>query len=113
MSMLRAFLLLATVAIFGVTFIAVEAQGYNWPAVYFGDLIAADWRSQFNTDFLIHLFLLALWIAWRHRFSGIGFVFGFFSIFWGGMFTFPYLLVETYRARGDARAILLGARAGP
>ncbi|AFY39649.1 hypothetical protein Lepto7376_3446 [[Leptolyngbya] sp. PCC 7376] len=108
MTVLRTFLIFSTVAIFGVTIYAVIGQGFNWPAVYFGDLLYLNWRSQFNTDFLIHLFLLGTWISWREGFSAKGFVFGFLSIFLGGMFGFPYLLYATYQAQGNPKEILLG-----
>jgi len=107
---LRLFLAASTVAIFAITIFAVVAAGVNWPAVYFGDLVRMDWRSQFNADFLIHLFLLATWISWREGFTAKGFLYGFLSIFLGGMFGFPYLLVATYKAQGDPRRILLGVR---
>jgi hypothetical protein len=112
MAILRAFLGLATFVIFAVTISAVAAGGINWPAVFFGDLLNFDWRSQFNTDFLIHLLLFATWIAWREGFTPLGYLFGFFSIFWGGMFGFPYLLFATYKAGGDPRALVLGVHDG-
>jgi hypothetical protein len=34
-----------------------------------------------------------------------------YSIFMGGMFGFPYILVATYQAGGDPRKILLGVHA--
>ena len=111
MALLRIFLVLSTILIFAVTIYAVVTKGINWPAVYFGDLLALDWRSQFNADFLIHLFLLATWISWREGFTMKGYIFGFLSIFLGGMFGFPYLLHATYKANGDAAAILLGVHA--
>lgn len=108
MTLLRIFLVISTVLIFAVSIYAVVTKGINWPAIYFGDLLHLGWRSQFNTDFLIHLFLLATWIIWREGFTNKGFVFGFLSIFMGGMFGFPYLLYATYKANGDPKAILLG-----
>ena len=107
----RLFLIGSTIMIYTVTAFAVATVGFNWPVVFFGDLIGLDWRSHFNADVLIHLFLLATWIAWREGFTPLGFVFGFLSIFMGGMFGFPYLLVATYRANGDPRRILLGVHA--
>ncbi len=108
MNRLRIFLLLSAVIIYLVTILASFAQGINWPAVYFGDILNLDWRSQFNTDFLIHLFLLATWVSWREGFTLKGYVFSFLSIVMGGMFGFPYLLMTTYQAKGDPREILLG-----
>lgn len=110
MPSLRAFLLLSTVVIFAVTGYAVAAGGINWPVVFFGDLVELDWRSQFNADFLIHLILLATWVSWREGFSAKGHLFGFLSIFMGGMFGFPYLLHAIYKAGGDPRRVLLGIR---
>lgn len=72
------------------------------------DLIAMSWRSQFDTDFLIYLLLGATWISWREGFTLKGHVFGFLSVFLGGMFSFPYLLHTTYTANGNPKAILLG-----
>ena len=112
MTPLRIFLGFSTIAIFTVTFFALVAGGINWPVVYFGDLLVLDWRSQFNTDFLIHLFLLGTWISWREGFSIKGFIFGFLSIFLGGMFGFPYLLYATYQAEGSQKKILLGIHNG-
>ncbi len=96
--------------IYVVTIYAVATKGINWPAVYFGDILYLDWRSQFNTDFLIHLFLLATWISWREGFTVKGFIFGFLSIFWEGMFGFPYILYATYKAKGEPKEILLGVQ---
>ncbi|MEM9302441.1 MAG: hypothetical protein AAGE01_10045 [Pseudomonadota bacterium] len=108
MSPLRAFLLLTTIIIYAVTVITVQTLGFNWPAVFFSDLITPGWRSQFNADFLIHLLLLATWVAWREGWTAKGYIFGFLSIFMGGMFGFPYILYATYQANGDPKATLLG-----
>ena len=111
MTFLRIFLIVCTVLIFAITLLATRELGGNWPAVFFGDLLNLDWRSQFNFDFLVHLFLLATWIAWREGFTIKGYFFAFLSIFMGGMFGFPYLLFATYAANGDPGRILLGVDA--
>jgi hypothetical protein len=111
MTSLRTLLLISTVIIFAISIYALITKGANWPAIFFGDLIYLDWRTQFNTDFLIHLFLLATWVSWREGFTTKGFIFGFLSIFMGGMFGFPYLLHATYKASGDPKKILLGVHA--
>lgn len=111
MNNLRLFLALSTIIIYAITVYAVIYYGFNWPAVYFGDLFALNWRSQFNADFLIHLFLLATWVSWREGFTVKGHIFGFLSIFMGGMFGFPYILYATYKANGDPKGILLGIHA--
>ena len=67
MTALRGFLAFSWVLIMGVTIYAVSQIGFNWPAVFFGDLFGNEWRSQFNTNFLIHLFLLCAWVYWREE----------------------------------------------
>lgn len=109
MTVLRLFLLVSTVVIYGLTYSAVAAQGVNWPAAAFGDIIALNWRSQFDVDFVLHLLLLATWVSWREGFSGKGHVYAVLSIVMGGMFSFPYLIHAIYAAKGDPKAILLGA----
>ncbi len=108
MKAVRYFLAFSIVIIYAVTILAIKDTGFNWPIVYFGDLLNLDWRSQFNTDFLIHLFLLATWISWREGFTPKGHIFGFLSIFMGGMFGFPYILIAIYTAKGDPKKLLLG-----
>jgi len=109
MTNFRVFLALSWVLIMGITLYAVSQLGYNWPAVFFTDLVGNEWRSQFNTDFLIHLFLLCAWIYWREESKVKGAVYGFLSIFLGGMFGFAYLLFHTFKANGNMKAILLGS----
>lgn len=112
MTSLRVFLLFSTVLIYGMTLIASVYHGLNWPAVVIEDLAALNWRSQFDTDFLVYLLLGATWISWREGFTPKGYAFGFLSVFLGGMFTFPYLLLATYQAGGNSKCVLLGIHAG-
>lgn len=74
--------------------------------VALSDVLALDWRTQFDVDFLVHLFLLATWIIWREGGGLKAYVYGFLSIVMGGMFSFPYLLLATYRAQGKPQALL-------
>lgn len=108
MKILQWFLLVSTVVIYVITVLAILSSGFNWPAVLFGDLMSLNWRSQFDVDFLIHLFLLATWVSWREGFTTKGFIFGFLSIIMGGMFGFPYILIATYKSHGDPKKLLLG-----
>ena len=111
MNGLKLFLIASTVMIYGVTVLAVQAEGFFWPAVYFGDLAEFNWRTQFNADFLVHLFLLATWISWREGFTPKGFLLGFLSIFMGGMVGFPYILWAIIKSGGDPKKTLLGVHA--
>ena len=111
MKVLRVLLIVATVAIYAITVIASLAQGLNWPAVAMADLLALGWRSQFDIDFIVHLFLLATWVTWREGADARAYIFGFLSTVMGGMFSFPYILYATYKAGGEPRALLLGVHA--
>lgn len=111
MKVLRVLLLVSTVAIYAITVIASLAQGPNWPAVAAADLLALGWRSQFDIDFIIHLFLLATWVTWREGAGPKGYTFGFLSIVMGGMFSFPYILFASYKSGGEPKALLLGVHA--
>lgn len=101
-------LIISAVIIFAITFLVTTSNGANWPSVFFGDILELNWLSQFNVDFLIHLFLLATWITWREGFTAKGYFFGFLSIFLGGMFGFLYILYASVQAKGDPKALLLG-----
>ena len=50
--------LLFSLIIYSVTLAAAAGHGIIWPATFFPDLMALDWRSQFNADLLLHLILL-------------------------------------------------------
>lgn len=110
MHSLRICLVVSTIIIFGVTFIAISGHGVIWPKTFLGDLVAGNWRSQFNTDLVIHLALIGWWVAWREDFGLKGYIFGIFCVIWGGMFTFPYVLYATFKAQGDFQEIFLGTR---
>lgn len=111
MPTLRTFLIASTVGIYVLTVVAITAQGWLWPVVAVQDLIALNWRSQFDFDFVIYLILSSSWIVWREGATSKAYLYGFLNIFLGGMFGFPYLLVECYRANGDVKKILLGVNA--
>jgi hypothetical protein len=112
MTLLRTYLLAATLFIFAASIYVVMTMGINWPAVYFGDILNLNWRSHINVDFLLHLCLLAIWVSWREGFTLQGFLLGFLCIFLGATFGFPYLLLATYKAKGDLETLLLGVHTG-
>ena len=104
----RSFLLFSWILIIVVTWHAVNVLGFNWPIIFFGDLINHPWRSQFNTDFLIHLLLFGSWVVWREQSKSVGLFCGFWCVIGGGLFGFLYLLVTSYRAQGDINVFFLG-----
>lgn len=111
MTAIRGFLIASTVLIYVLTVVACIRFGLNWPAVAINDLLALNWRTQFNTDFIIYLLIVAAWISWREGLTAKGYLFGTLSVVLGGMFSFPYILYATYKARGNPNSVLLGVRA--
>jgi hypothetical protein len=105
------FLLLATLACY--TTVVIVNHGIGFLDVFLGDIAAMGWPGQFNVDFSFMLMLAALWIAWRHRYSGAGIAFAMLTFFGGALFLAVYLLVLTTRTRGDMRALLLGESRSP
>ena len=108
MTLLRSFLSICTALIFTVSIYVIVTLGFNWVAIYFSDLLKLDWRSQFNTDLLIYISLMTIWVTWREGFTPKGFLFGFLNFFCGAMFACPYLLFSTYKANGNLKSVLLG-----
>jgi hypothetical protein len=77
-----------------------------------GDIFLADlshpWRGQFNLDFLGHLVLIAVWLVWSASSRTLGVAFGLLAVIGGGLFTFAYLFVQTFRHDGSIASMVLG-----
>jgi len=110
MLIFRGFLLVFSLAITAYTVAVIGEHGWGLFPVYFNSLGDVDWPGQFNADFAGYLMLSALWVAWRHRFSTLGIGLALVMGFGGAMFFMPYLLVALDIAKGDLKALLLGAR---
>lgn len=108
MFLFRLFLLACLFGIAGYTAITVSYYGFDLLPVFFGDMARMTWPGQFNFDFLCFLLLSGLWVAWRHGFRPAGLALGLMAVFGGMLFLSAYLLVESWRVRGDVAALLLG-----
>ena len=111
MILFRLLLALIFTAIALYTGVVIAHHGLGLLPVFFGDMGSLAWPGQFNLDFMCMLALSALWVAWRHRFDATGIALGVVAFFGGALFLSVYLLVESFRAKGDARALLLGPHA--
>jgi NADH:ubiquinone oxidoreductase subunit 2 (subunit N) len=108
MTVLRCFLIVIFVIVAGYTLMVIANHGPNLLPVFFGDMATLTWPGQINLDFMCLLLLSGCWVAWRHRFSTSGIALGLLAVFGGVLFLSAYLLVESYRARGDVRTLMLG-----
>ncbi|HEY1077405.1 MAG TPA: hypothetical protein VGE51_12005 [Fontimonas sp.] len=109
MILLRGFLIVGWLLLAAITAWAVGTLGGDGGLVFFSDF-SHPWRASFNTDFLLHVIPIAAWIYWREPSKGLGLLLA-AGAFMGGLFTLAYLLVATYRAKGDPRRLLLGRHA--
>jgi hypothetical protein len=104
----RALLTVLLAIIIGYTAIVVANHGMGLLNVFLGDMASMGWPGQFNLDFMFLLLLSALWVAWRHQFTGVGLALGIVAFFGGSLFLSAYLLVVTGQAKGDMKQVLLG-----
>lgn len=113
MKAFRTLLLASWALLAAYTALVIADHGWGLLGVFFGDVRAMAWAGQFNLDFTILLALSALWVAWRHGFSGTGLLLGLAAFFGGALFLTAYLFVASVAANGDAKEMLLGAKKTP
>ena len=106
----RLFLSVLLLVLVVYTGVVIARHCADFVSVFFGDMARMGWAGQFNLDFMGMLLLSALWMAWRHRFSVVGIALALLAGTAGTPFLCIYLLVQSVRHRGDARALLLGDR---
>ena len=104
----RAFLVLVFLTIAGYTAVVVAHHGPDLFAVFLRDIASLTWAGQFDLDFMCHVAVSGLWVAYRHRFGTRGVLLGVCATVGGMLFLAPYLLVQSIRTRGDVAALLLG-----
>ena len=108
MTAFRIFLATIFIVIGAYTFIVGANHGYGLFTVFFGDMAAMGWPGQFNLDFMCMLALSALWVSWRHQFSGVGLLLGLLAFLGGASFLSIYLFVVAGQTKGNAKELLLG-----
>ncbi len=92
------------------TIIAISNDGFDLVTPFVSNIIAMNWSGQFNVDFMMYLILSAIWVAWRHDFSGAGLALAAVASVGGILFLSVYLIVQIGRAEGDVERLLLGDR---
>jgi hypothetical protein len=108
MTLFRAALVIAWLALGWITLQAGQQLGFDKVgAIFFGDM-AHPWRAQFNVDFSFHLLLAAVWMIWSASNRALGLLFGLLAVTGGAMFTLAYLFVQTFKTDGNIKAVILG-----
>jgi hypothetical protein len=110
MTLFRIALFIVWVILIGVSVNAILQLGSDGGNVFFTDF-AHPWRAQFNTDLCAHLLLMGTWVIYREPNRVVGVVLGILCAVMGGAVSLPYILVATFRAKGDVRKLLLGRHA--
>ncbi|MEZ8826142.1 hypothetical protein AB6E04_17435 [Vibrio amylolyticus] len=102
--------LLATtfVVLSAYTVAVISDHGINLVPIFFGEIVEMTWSGQFNLDFMFFLILSATWVSWREGFSVRGFFLGTLAFFGGALFLSVYLLVESFKVKGNIQVLLLG-----
>jgi hypothetical protein len=108
MNAFRLFLAAVIATVGAYTTVTIANHGMGLYPIFFGDIADMTWRGQFNVDFLCFLILSGVWVAWRHAFTLTGFILGFAAFNLGAPFLAGYLLVQSYRTKGNVSAMLLG-----
>ena len=104
----RAALAAAWLLVLSVTLHASAAGGPNgWIGAMAADM-HQPWPAQFDTDFTVHLFLMATWLAVRAKNLAWGVLWVVLALLGGSLFSLLYLLVLSFQVRGDVRRFLLG-----
>jgi hypothetical protein len=111
MTILRLLLILLWSAVAAVTLWALAELGLAAAATTFLSDLSHPWRAQFYADLEAHLLLFGAWMIYREPSRGVGVVCALLTLLLGALFSLAYVLHASLRARGDARRLLLGARA--
>jgi FtsH-binding integral membrane protein len=111
MILFRVFLATLFVIIAVYTSITIATDGLGLVPLFFGEMLTFGWQGQFNLDFLTFLLLTGLWVAWRGGFTGASIGLGLVASVLGMVFLSAYLLVLSYRERGEMQRIMMGVHA--
>lgn len=108
MTAFRTLLIILLTVLISYTGVVIANHGLGLLNVFFGDMAVIGWAGQFNLDFMFMLILSALWVAWRHQFSGSGILLSVLALFGGSLFLTTYLLILSWQSSGNMKQVLVG-----
>jgi hypothetical protein len=107
MKAFRVLLFILFAVAFPYTILVGINYGWNVMPIFFADIRSMNWPGQFNLDFLFHISLAALWLAWRNNFSAKGFVLAALAFLGGIHLLAGYLFVTSFQVR-SIQELLVG-----
>jgi hypothetical protein len=90
------------------TIIVGNNHGWNIFPLFFGDIETMNWAGQFNLDFMCHLMISGLWLAWRNRFTPKGIALGVLGTVGGILVLSSYLFILSFKTNGNVKELLVG-----
>lgn len=69
---------------------------------FYGIMLDHTWQSHFNVDLLLFSMAFAAWAISREKSLLVGILIGVFSILFGGVFSFLYLLICAIRSKENS-----------
>lgn len=100
------------ISIWGIMFVktlivsAYESDSFFLP--FYSVMLESTWQSHFNIDLLLFTLLFAAWVVYREKSLLVGIIIGLFSILFGGVFSFLYLLICVIRSKNNLNLFLNG-----
>lgn len=85
---------------------AYEPESFISP--FYGIMLDATWQSHFNVDLFLFSVAFGGWCIYREKSKLVGIVIGIFSILFGGVFAFLYLLICSIRTKGNLHVFFNG-----
>ncbi len=105
-------LLVFFISIWGIIFVKTLLVSVYEPDSFFSPfysiMLENTWQSHFNVDLFLFTLLFAAWTVYKERSLLIGIIIGLFSILFGGVFAFLYLIICLVRSKGNLNLFLNG-----
>lgn len=98
-------LILFFISIWGIMLVktiivsAYEPDSFFYP--FYGVMLENTWQSHFNVDLFLFSMVFGSWVIYREKSLLVGIVISIFSVLFGGVFSFLYLIICAIRSKGD------------
>lgn len=109
-ALLNSVLLTLVVAFTAYTCVTIAREGPNFFGPFLEGLMGFGWAGQISFDLVCFSTMAGLWIAWRHEFNALGLALGAVAAVAAWVFVGPYMLVTSFRSRGNLLVFMLGQR---